>query len=207
LRWSATTISRSTASSTPGQKEFVNGRKEHPGWRGPANGGLPQVPNDGRKKMANSLIAHNTGRGKSVCFKTNRCQGSRSGRLSRSSLIHMQEAKWICFPSQGSDCGWACHPSDIIVLVQRKTSWRRAFYERSRKRQFLQSRTMTKVSWISEAAQRRFFRYSSLLLDNERSGLALRYLLGAGTATFRSGPYGKLRTHCESSGDSPWAGR
>jgi DNA helicase II / ATP-dependent DNA helicase PcrA len=34
--------------------------------------------------------------------------------------------------------------------------------------------------------------------------VALRYLLGVGTGTFRAGPYGKLRAHCEVTGDTPW---
>lgn len=53
-----------------------------------------------------------------------------------------------------------------------------------------------------ERAQRRFALFK-LLLDSE-DRVALRYLIGAGTGTFRAGPYGRLRAHCETSGDTPW---
>ena len=54
----------------------------------------------------------------------------------------------------------------------------------------------------AESAQKRFALFKLLL--NKEDRVALRYLIGAGTPTFRSGPYGKLRTHCEQSGDTPW---
>jgi DNA helicase-2/ATP-dependent DNA helicase PcrA len=54
----------------------------------------------------------------------------------------------------------------------------------------------------SENAQKRFALFKLLL--NKEDRVALRYLVGAGTPTFRSGPYSRLRAHCEQSGDTPW---
>jgi DNA helicase II / ATP-dependent DNA helicase PcrA len=54
----------------------------------------------------------------------------------------------------------------------------------------------------TESAQRRFALFKLLL--NKEDRVALRYLIGVGTPSFRNGPYSKLRAYCETSGDSPW---
>ena len=54
----------------------------------------------------------------------------------------------------------------------------------------------------TDEAQMRFSVFKLLLNRNDR--VALRYLIGLDSGTFRANPYAKLREHCEISGDSPY---
>lgn len=54
----------------------------------------------------------------------------------------------------------------------------------------------------SEVAQERLAILK--LFVNRGDRIALRWLLGLGSVDFRSGAYGKVRAHCERTGDVPW---
>jgi superfamily I DNA/RNA helicase len=110
------------------------------------------------------------------------------------------EAGWIANKVKGLlDKGVLAN--EIIVLVQRKKAGKRILA--ALKKQEIPSKSYYDESQLdAEGAQRRFALFKLLLNKDDR--VALRYLIGAGTATFRSGPYSKLRVHCEESGDSPW---
>jgi superfamily I DNA/RNA helicase len=93
------------------------------------------------------------------------------------------------------------HPSEIIVLVQRKFAGKLILAALKAKK--IPAKSYYEESQLdSEPAQHRFALFKLLLNNEDR--VALRYLLGAGSTTFRTGPYARLRGHCEMSGDSPW---
>lgn len=149
-------------------------------------------------EMANSLIGHNTVReGRSLKQIDEKGLGE--------VIITQQpnpdaEAKWIASKIKSLVTG-GVHPSEIIVLVQRKRAGARILS--ALKEEEVPSKSYYDESQLdAEAAQRRFSLFKLFLNNEDR--VALRYLVGAGTGTFRSGPYGKLRLHCEASGDTPW---
>ena len=54
----------------------------------------------------------------------------------------------------------------------------------------------------TDEAQRRFAAFKLMLNRDDR--VAFRYLLGFGSQNFRANPYGKLRAHCENTGEKPF---
>lgn len=94
------------------------------------------------------------------------------------------------------------HPSDIIILIQRKVIAQEIL--NALKLAGVPARSYYEESQLeAEAAQERFALFKLFLNNDDR--VALRYLLGAGANDFRCNPYGRLRKHCEELGDSPWA--
>jgi len=149
-------------------------------------------------KMANSLIAHNTAREERTLTQIN-SKGPGTVIITQQSNPDA-EAKWIAFQVK-TLTATGVHPSEIIILVQRKRAGARILS--ALKKEEVPSKSYYDESQLdSEAAQRRFSLFKLLLNNEDR--VALRYLLGTGTGTFRAGPYSKLRVHCEVTGDSPW---
>lgn len=149
-------------------------------------------------KMANSLIAHNTVRDERALTQID-AKGAGAVVITQQSNPDA-EAKWIASQVKTLTTS-GVHPSEIIILVQRKKAGARIL--NALKEEDVPSKSYYDESQLdSEAAQRRFSLFKLLLNNEDR--VALRYLLGVGTGTFRAGPYGKLRGHCETSGDSPW---
>jgi ATP-dependent DNA helicase UvrD/PcrA len=149
-------------------------------------------------EMANSLIGYNTNR---LDRKLTKIDSKGAGEV----IITQQanpdaEAGWIANKVKGLlDKGVLAN--EIIVLVQRKKAGKRIVPALKKKE--IPSKSYYDESQLdAEGAQWRFALFKLLLNKDDR--VALRYLIGAGTATFRSGLYGKLRAHCEESGDSPW---
>jgi DNA helicase-2/ATP-dependent DNA helicase PcrA len=149
-------------------------------------------------KMANALIACNTNREERGLVEI-AAKGPGEVIITQQSDPNA-EAEWIATKVEQLLAN-KVHPSEIIILVQRRKAGRRILNAlRERK---IRSRSYYDESQLDgERAQRRFALFK-LLLDSE-DRVALRYLIGAGTGTFRAGPYGRLRAHCETSGDTPW---
>jgi len=149
-------------------------------------------------EMANSLIGHNKNR---LDRKLAKIESKGPGEVIITQQANPdEEANWIANKvKELLDKGVL--PNEIIVLVQRKKAGKRILS--ALKKQEIPSKSYYDESQLdAESAQRRFALFKLLLNKDDR--VALRYLIGAGTATFRSGPYSKLRAYCEESGDSPW---
>lgn len=93
------------------------------------------------------------------------------------------------------------HPSEIIVLVQRRANGK-IIMEAFAKEGVVAKSYYDESQLETEFAQSRFALFK-LFLDREDRP-ALRYLLGAGSQDLRAGAYARLRQHCEATGDSPW---
>lgn len=148
--------------------------------------------------MANSLISHNVHRERRE-LKPIDAKGK--GEVQIVHLANSEvEAKWIAKKvKELLDKG--VQPSEIIVLVQRKRAARVILTA-------LNGVDVTAKSYYEESqletddAQMYFALFKLLLNKNDR--VALRYLLGIGSQNFRAKPYGKLRAHCEQTGDAPF---
>ena len=176
------------------EREWI---KEHPGCADLQMADCHRCPTT-VVQMANSLIAHNTVRDKRV-LKQIDARGPGAIVITQQSNPDT-EAKWIASQVKTRTAS-GIHRSEIIILVQRKKAGARILS--ALKEEEVPSKSYYDESQLaSEAAQRRFSLFK--LMPNNEDRVALRYLLGVGTGTFRAGPYGKLRLHCEASGDSPW---
>jgi DNA helicase II / ATP-dependent DNA helicase PcrA len=149
-------------------------------------------------KMANALISCNLNREKR---KLTEIAAKGPGEV----IITQQsnpdaEVKWIATKVKELLAN-KVHPSEIIILVQRKKAGRRILS--ALKDKDIPSKSYYDESQLDgETAQRRFALFKLLLNNQDR--VALRYLVGVGAGTFRTGPYSKLRAYCEGSGDTPW---
>lgn len=150
-------------------------------------------------EMANSLIAYNTNRVERLLKPI---PENGPGEIEIVQLSSLEaEANWIV-DRVTALLGQGVHPSEIIILIQRGKLGG-AILD-ALKEAGVPSKSYYEESQLeSEAAQVQFAIFK-LLIDNE-DRVALRYLLGVGTANFRTGPYAKLRNCCEESGDSPWS--
>jgi superfamily I DNA/RNA helicase len=114
--------------------------------------------------------------------------------------IH-NEAAWITAKVKEL-IGKGVHPSEIIVLVQRAVAGKPIL--NALKGEGIPAKSYYEETQLdSEAAQTRFALFK-LFLDNE-DRVALRYLLGSGHNDFRASAYARVRQHCETTGDTPWA--
>ena len=97
-------------------------------------------------------------------------------------------------------CSEGFEPKDILVLVPRKLlakGLRAALKDAGvPHHSFYQEEALD-----SNAAQLAFCLLTLLAFPGDR--VALRYWLGSGSKTWRRAEYGKLRTHCENTGESP----
>ncbi len=92
-------------------------------------------------------------------------------------------------------------PGDILVLSPRRLMGYRL------RDAFVELGIPTHSFYHEEAldddnAQQAFAHLTLLARPNDR--VALRYLLGLGSPSWRDGQYRKLRQHCESTGEAPW---
>jgi ATP-dependent DNA helicase UvrD/PcrA len=149
-------------------------------------------------EMANSLISHNVNR---VGRKLSKITAKGPGEIVITQKSNPgAESEWIASKVKEL-LEKDIHPSEIIVLVQRKRAGRRIL--NAMKGKEIPAKSYYDESQLdSENAQRRFALFKLLL--NKEDRVALRYLVGAGTPSFRAGPYSRLRAHCEQSGDTPW---
>jgi DNA helicase II / ATP-dependent DNA helicase PcrA len=151
-------------------------------------------------KMANSLISHNSNR-EDRKLKLVEANGPGEVVLTQQKNPEL-ESQWIADKVDGL-LKTGVHPSEIIILVQRKTAGRRILD--ALKKMKLPAKSYYDESQLdSKEAQVKFALFKLLL--NKEDRVALRYLLGESTSTYRKGPYQKLRTHCEDTGDTPWQG-
>jgi superfamily I DNA/RNA helicase len=134
-------------------------------------------------KMANSLIAHNTVREERSLTQID-TKGPGKVIITQQSNPGA-EATWIASQVKTLTAS-GVHPSEIIVLVQRKRAGARILS--ALKQEGIPSKSYYDESQLdSEAAQRRFSLFKLLLNNEDR--VALRYLLGVGNVTYRAGPY------------------
>jgi len=149
-------------------------------------------------EMANALISHNTNR---VDRKLSKIDAKGPGEVVITQRANPDaEVAWIAGKvKELLDKG--AHHSEIIVLVQRKRAGRRIL-NAMKKSEILAKSYYDESQLDAEGAQKRFALFKLLL--NKEDRVALRYLVGAGSPSYRSGPYSRLRTHCEQSGDTPW---
>ena len=107
-------------------------------------------------------------------------------------------AKYICHLLNNPDYA----PRDILIITPRRPLAYRI-------RDFIKQNGIPIHSFYQEEAleedsARRAFALLTLLYD-KGDRVALRWWLGKGNQSGHSGPYQKLRQHCEDTGDSPWA--
>jgi len=92
-------------------------------------------------------------------------------------------------------------PGEILVLAQRRTIGNPI--HAALKARGIPSKSYYQESELdSEVAQERLAIFK--LFVNRADRIALRWLLGMGSADFRAKSYARLRTHCEQSGQAPW---
>jgi superfamily I DNA/RNA helicase len=149
-------------------------------------------------QMPNALIACNSNR---ETKNLNEINKNGSGEVIITQLTSPEkEAEWIATKVEQL-LAKNIHPSEMIILVQRRKAGRRILNALKDKK--VPSKSYYDESQLDgESAQRRFALFKLLL--NSDDPVALRYLIGVGAATFRAGPYSRLRAHCEHSGDAPW---
>jgi DNA helicase-2/ATP-dependent DNA helicase PcrA len=149
-------------------------------------------------KIANALIACNSNREERGLSEVE-AKGPGEVLITQRSNPD-DEAKWIAAKVKEL-LTKGVHPSELIILVQRKKAGRRTL--NALKNEVIPAKSYYDESQLDgEQAQRRFVLFKLLLKREDR--VALRYLIGAGTATFRAGPYSRLRAHCEASGETLW---
>jgi DNA helicase-2/ATP-dependent DNA helicase PcrA len=92
-------------------------------------------------------------------------------------------------------------PGEILILAQRRTIGNPI--HAALKARGIPSKSYYQESELdSEVARERLAIFK--LFVNRADRIALRWLLGMGSADFRAKSYERLRTHCEQSGQSPW---
>lgn len=92
-------------------------------------------------------------------------------------------------------------PGEILVLAQRRTIG--SPIHDALKARGIPSKSYYQESELdSEVAQERLAIFK--LFVNRGDRIALRWLLGMGSADFRTTAYAKLRAHCEHTGQTPW---
>jgi superfamily I DNA/RNA helicase len=149
-------------------------------------------------EMANALIGHNQNREERVLTPLP-VKGKGEVLIMQLPSIEKEAELIADYVSELLKGG--VHPSEIIVLVQRR-GYGKSIMEALKKAEVPAKSYYDESQLETEAAQKRFA-LLKLLLDRE-DRVALRYLLGAGSADFRSGAYSRLRDHCETTGDSHW---
>ena len=149
-------------------------------------------------EMANSLISHNKSR---TPRQLKPIDAKGKGSVEIVQLANTDtEFKWIAKKVQDL-LDKKVQPSDIIVLVQRKRA--ASVILTALKGVNIPAKSYYEESQLeSDEAQMRFAMFKLLLNKNDR--VALRYMIGLGSQTFRANPYAKLRRYCETSGDSPY---
>lgn len=149
-------------------------------------------------EMANALIAHNQNREERVLTALE-VKGKGDVHIMQLPTIE-KEAELIADFVSGLLKG-GVHPSEIIVLVQRR-GYGKSIMDALKATNVPAKSYYDESQLETEPAQKRFALFK-LLLDRE-DRVALRYLLGTGSPGFRSAAYARLRNHCEISGDTPW---
>jgi DNA helicase-2/ATP-dependent DNA helicase PcrA len=149
-------------------------------------------------EIANSLIAYNKNR---TARNLTPIDSKGKGNIEIVQLSNPSvESKWIAKKIKEL-FDKTVQPSDVIVLVQRKRA--ASVILEALKAEKIPAKSYYEESQLeSDQAQIRFSIFKLLLNRNDR--VALRYLIGLDSSTFRANPYAKLREHCESSGDSPY---
>lgn len=150
-------------------------------------------------EMANALISHNKNREPRALKPINE---NGAGDVAIVQLADLDaEASYIAKTVSGL-LKKGVHPSEVIILVQRSIAAKPIIA--ALKENGVPAKSYYDESQLdSELAQQRFALFK-LLLDAE-DRVALRYLLGVGTADFRASSYARVQAHCEESGDSPWS--
>lgn len=149
-------------------------------------------------EMANALIGHNQNR-EERSLTALEAKGKGDIHIMQLPSIEKEAEHIACYVSELLKD--EVHPSEIIVLVQRR-GYGKSIMDALKKAGVPAKSYYDESQLETEPAQMRFALFK-LLLDRE-DRVALRYLLGAGSADFRTGAYTRLRDHCEANGDSPW---
>ena len=92
-------------------------------------------------------------------------------------------------------------PSEILVLAQRRVIGN-PIHDALRARGIPSKCYYQETELDNETAQERLAIFR--LFADRGDRIALRWLLGLGSNDFRSGAYGRLRSHCEKTGEPPW---
>ena len=111
------------------------------------------------------------------------------------------EAAWIAAFIDDQINRRGCQPGEILVLAQRRVIGN-PIHDALSKRGIPSKSYYQETELDSETAQERLAIFK--LFVNRTDRIALRWLLGHGSADFRTGAYARLRTYCEKTGDSPW---
>jgi DNA helicase II / ATP-dependent DNA helicase PcrA len=150
-------------------------------------------------EMANSLISHNKNRD-ARALKPIKANGAGSVAIVQLADLDAEAAYIADFVAKQLARG--VHPSEIIILVQRRIA-AKPILEALKEKDVPAKSYYEESQLDSELAQQRFALFKLFLNSADR--VALRYLLGVGTKDFRAKPYARVRANCEESGDSPWS--
>jgi DNA helicase-2/ATP-dependent DNA helicase PcrA len=149
--------------------------------------------------IANSLIAHNQDR------EARQLIAIPAKGLGEIDIFQFQsvpnEATRIASFIDGQINNRGRHPSDILVLAQRRVIGN-PIHDALRERGIPSKCYYQESELDNETAQERLAIFK--LFINRYDRIALRWLLGLGSNDFRRGAYARIRTHCEQTGEAPW---
>jgi len=149
--------------------------------------------------MANSLIAHNQLRPLPRDLEPRTANGDGQVEIIQYADLGAEVegvvAKIAALIAAGTD------PGEILVLAQRGVIGT-PIYERLVAEQIPVRSYYAEAELDAEDAQRRFA-LLKLYVDRE-DRVALSWLLGRGSSTWRSASYRRVRNYCQESGESPW---
>ncbi len=150
-------------------------------------------------EMANALIAHNQDReARQLALRPENGPGEVS-----IVQFHSLDREAVGIAEFVNDLianqGYA--PQEILILAQRRSVGNPIH-------DALVGRNIPSKSYYQEGALDNFAAQERLailkLFDDPQDRIALRWLLGYGSNDFRSGAYGRIRSHCEQIGAAPW---
>lgn len=150
-------------------------------------------------EMANSLIAHNRSRPTPRTLIPFTANGQGDVRIIQYRTLDAEVCGIVGIVSNLLSNGF--EPGDILVLAQRGVIGT-PIYEGLLTRGISARSYYAEAELDTEYAQRRFA-LLKLFVDRE-DRVALRWLLGLGHNKWHAPSYQRIRTYCETSGDTPW---
>jgi DNA helicase II / ATP-dependent DNA helicase PcrA len=192
-----TTTNRFTVSSLRTRRAFANSRqriKSRPTTKFLSAEDARRVV-----EMANALIAHNHDREDRALTAVAANGPGDISILQYHTLEH--EAAGIAELVADLIDDQRYEPQDILILAQRR-SVGNPIHDALSGHNIPSKSYCQEGALDSQAVQERLAILK--LLTNREDRIALRWLLGFGSNDFRTGAYGRIRTRCEQTGESPW---
>lgn len=149
--------------------------------------------------MANSLIAHNQLRPLPRELEAREENGEGQVEIVQFADLNAEVSGVVARISELIKAG--ANPGDILVLAQRGVIGT-PIYELLVAEEIPVRSYYAEAELDAEDAQRRFALLKLYVDRDDR--VALRWLLGRGSSSWRSASYRRVRDHCRQSGESPW---